>query len=281
MKWVQSFRRTAMASAMLFAAASAVAGAATAQTVESIKKGGVLKIGSQVSQVPWGFSDASGKLTGFDIELGEMLAKDLGVKAEVTPVTSSNRVAALLTGQVDVLAAVMGIFADRQKVVLFARPYTTNDTIYIGKVSANIKGWNDLKGVRVGVPRGTPQDIAITKAAPAGATIQRFDDDAATVQALIAGQVDMIGGAATQVPNIAQVAGPGKFEEKFVVARAYNAFAVRPASREWADYLSDFVARKLASGELPTLYKKWIGGELAKMPTTGEGEAALPISVVQ
>ncbi len=281
MKWVESFRRTAVASAMFVLATSAVAGAAAAQTVDSIKKGGVLKIGSQVSQVPWGFSDASGKLTGFDIELGEMLAKDLGVKAEVTPVTSSNRVAALLTGQVDVLAAVMGIFADRQKVVLFARPYTTNDTIYIGKVGADIKGWNDLKGVRVGVPRGTPQDIAITKAAPAGATIQRFDDDAATVQALIAGQVDMIGGAATQVPNIAQVAGPGKFEQKFVVARAYNAFAVRPASREWAGYLSDFVARKLASGELPALYKKWIGGELAQMPKTGEGEAALPISVVQ
>jgi len=61
-----------------------------------------------------------------------MLAADLGVKAEFTPVTSSNRGAALLTGQVDVLAAVMGIFADRQKAVLFSRPYCNNDTIFIG-----------------------------------------------------------------------------------------------------------------------------------------------------
>jgi polar amino acid transport system substrate-binding protein len=276
-----SLKKFGMTTAVVLAAMTTMIAAASSQTVDSIQKGGVLKIGSQVAQVPWGFSDASGKLTGFDIELGEMLAKDLGVKAVVTPVTSSNRVAALLTGQVDVLAAVMGVFADRQKVVLFSRPYTTNDTIYIGKASANIKGWKDLKGVRVGVPRGTPQDIAITKAAPEGAIIQRFDDDAGTVQALIAGQVDMIGGAATQVPNIAQVAGPGKFEEKFVVARAFNAFAVRPGSREWADYLSDFVKRKLASGELPALYKKWIGGNLAEMPTTGEGEAALPIQMVQ
>lgn len=278
---MNSLKKLGMATAVVLAAMTTMIGVASAQTVDSIKKGGVLKIGSQVAQVPWGFTDSSGKLTGFDIELGEMLAKDLGVKAVVTPVTSSNRVAALLTGQVDVLAAVMGIFPDRQKVVLFSRPYTTNDTIYIGKTSANIKGWKDLKGVRVGVPRGTPQDIAITKAAPEGAIIQRFDDDASTVQALIAGQVDMIGGAATQVPNIAQVAGPGKFEEKFVVARAFNAFAVRPGSREWADYLSDFVKRKLASGELPALYKKWIGGTLAKMPETGEGEAALPIQMVQ
>ena len=240
MTLLQKTRAAVMGAALACAIAPPAISSAEAQTVKSIKKGGVLKIGSQVAQVPWGFTDASGKLTGFDIELGEMLAKDLGVKAVVAPVTSSNRVAALLTGQVDVLAAVMGIFADRQKVVLFSRPYTTNDTIYIGKASASIKGWKDLNGVRVGVPRGTPQDIAITKAAPAGAVIQRFDDDASTVQALIAGQVDMIGGAATQVPNIAQVAGPGKFEEKFVVARAYNAFAVRPESREWATYLSGF-----------------------------------------
>jgi ABC-type amino acid transport substrate-binding protein len=45
---------------------------ANAQTVESIKKGGVLKVGAQVAQVPWGFTDSSGKLTGFDIEVMEM-----------------------------------------------------------------------------------------------------------------------------------------------------------------------------------------------------------------
>jgi polar amino acid transport system substrate-binding protein len=254
-------------------------GAARAQTVAAIKQTGILKVGSQVAQVPWGFSDANGQLTGFDIELCRMLATDLGVKAEFTAVTPANRTAALLTGQVDVLAAVMGIFADRQKVVLFSRPYCNNDTVFIGKVGPTIKGWAEMKGLRVGVPRGTPQDIAITKAAPAGATIQRFDDDSTTVQALISGQVDMIGGASTQVVNIDKVAGPGKFEQKFVLARAYNAFAVRPDAREWADALSAFVAKKLESGELKALFKKWIGTDLVVLPTTGEGPSALPIVV--
>ena len=77
------------------------------------------------------------------------------------------------------------------------------------------------------------------------------------------------------------MAGPGKFDEKFVVARAYNAFAVRPDSREWATYLSGFITRKIESGELKALYKKWIGGDLAQLPTTGEGEAPLPIEMVK
>ena len=278
---MKSTRRIVLMAALALAAAPFAATAATAQTVESIKQAGVLKVGSQVAQVPWGFTDASGKLTGFDIEVSEMLGKELGVKVEFTPVTAANRVATLLTGRVDVLAAVMGIFPDRQKVVLFSRPYTTNDTVYIGKVGVSIKGWDDLKDLRVGVPRGTPQDIAVTKAAPAGTRIQRFDDDASTVQALISGQVDVVGGAATQVPNIAQVAGPGKYEEKFVVARAYNAFAVRPDSRELATFISAFVAKKTENGELKALYKKWIGGDLAALPTTGEGEAALPVQMVK
>lgn len=270
-------RRLFLAAALSVATVLAP-GLARAQTIAYIKSAGVLKVGSQVAQVPWGFTDASGKLTGFDIEVSELLARDLGVKAEFAPVTAANRIAALLTGQVDVLAAVIGIFPDRQKVVLFSRPYTNNDTVYIGRAALSVHGFDDLKGVRVGVPRGTPQDVAVTKGAP-GAIIQRFDDDASTVQALISGQVDVVGGASTQLANIAQVAGPGKFDQKFIVARAYNAFAVRPQSRELVNYLNDFIGRKLASGELPALYKKWFGGELPELPTTGEGEAPLPRSL--
>ncbi|MEN3794695.1 transporter substrate-binding domain-containing protein [Fulvimarina sp. MAC3] len=254
-------------------------GAAAQRSVEDIKSSGVLRVGSQVSQVPWGYTDASGKLTGFDIELSRMVAEDIGVELETTPVTSSNRVATLLTGQVDALAAVMGIFPDRQKVVLFSRPYVNNDTVFIGRTDLDVKGYKDLSGLRVGVPRGTPQDIGLTEAAPEGATIQRFDDDATTVQALLSGQVDVIGGASTQMGNIDQVAGSGRFDQKFVVARAFNAFAVQPNNRELADYLSDFIARKLESGEIAELYAKWIGGELSELPTTGEGPEALPISV--
>lgn len=253
------------------------ASASQAQSIAAIKKEGVLKAGVQVAQIPWGFTDASGVLTGYDVELVNLLAKDLGVKVAATPVTPANRTAALLTGQVDVLAAVMGIFPDRQKVVLFSRPYANIDNVFIGKTAASVKGWADLKGMRVGVPRGTPMDLAVTKANPPGTTIQRFDDDSTTVQALLGGQVEVMGGNMTQAVNIAKVAGPGKFETKFILSRGYNAFAVRPGEREWVDYLNGFLARKIASGELPALYKKWVGADLTELPTTGEGDAPLPV----
>ena len=263
--------------AMVLTLALCTLGPVKAQSVAAIKQSGVLKAGVQVAQVPWGFSDSSGKLTGFDVELTELLAKDLGVKPEFTPVTPANRTAALLTGQIDMIAAAMGIFPERQKVVLFSRPYTNIDNVYVGPAALKAADYPDLKPLRVGVPRGTPQDMSATKSALPGTTIQRFDDDASTVQALIAGQVDIVGLAATQLPNIDQVAGKGKFVQKFVISRNFDAIAVRPGSREWVTYINDFIGRKIASGELPALYKKWIGGDLVTMPASGEGDDALPM----
>jgi polar amino acid transport system substrate-binding protein len=256
--------------------------AAHAQKVADIKKAGVLKIGAQVAQVPWGFTDKSNRLTGYDIEFAEMLAKDLNVRPEFTPVTVANRTAALLTGQVDVLAAVVTILADRQKVVLFSRPYSYLDTVLIGRAALPpMKGYSELKGLRIGVPRGSVQDVTVTQA-NSGATVQRFDDDAAAVQALLSGQVDLAGAAHTQLGPIAQVAGAGKFDIKLVVSRGYQGAAVRPGEREWVAYINDFIARKTASGELGALYRKWIGQDLGKeLPASGESDAALPAFVAK
>lgn len=254
---------------------------AFAQSVSDIKSANVLKAGVQVAQVPWGFTDQSGKLTGFDVEFVRLLGKDMGVEVQFVPVTPANRTAALLTGQVDLLAAVMGIFPERQKVVLFSRPYCNNDNVFIGKVGQAATGWQDLKGMRVGVPRGTPQDKAVTDANPPGATIQRFDDDASTVQALISGQVDMIGAAFTQMGNINKVAA-GKFEQKFVLQRVFDGVALRPDAREFCDYINTFIGKEIANGELAKLYKQWIGTDIvANLPTTGEGTAPLPIQITK
>jgi hypothetical protein len=69
----------------------------------------------------------------------------------------------------------------------------------------------------------------------------------------------------------------GKFDQKFVLARAFNAFACRPSDRDLATALSGFVAKNLANGQIPALFKKWIGTNLAELPTTGEGPSALPV----
>ena len=89
----------------------------------------------------------------------------------------------------------------------------------------------------------------------------------------------MIGGQSTQVANIAKIVGPGKYVEKFVLARAFDAFAVRPGARDLVNGINDFIAASLTSGDLNAIFKKWVGEDLARLPTTGEGPSALPIVV--
>jgi polar amino acid transport system substrate-binding protein len=102
------------------------------------------------------------------------------------------------------------------------------------------------------------------------------------VQALLSGQVDLAGAAHTQLGSIAQIAGAGKYDIKLVLARGFQGAAVRPGEREWATYINDFIGRKVASGELAALYKKWIGqGMSRELPVSGETEAALPVVVTK
>jgi polar amino acid transport system substrate-binding protein len=258
--------RIALAVAGLMASALACAGPAAAQTVDEIKKKGVVVVGVQADQLPWGFIDANGQNAGYDVDVANLIAKDMGVKVQFERVTVPNRIATLVTGKVDALAAVMGMYPDRAKVVQFTKPYSVVDIILIGKPDAKVQGMDGLKPFRVGVARASAQDIAITKAAPPGTSIQRFDDDSATVQALVAGQVDVIGGNNTYVQNLERIAGPGKFERKFLINRQYNGLSVRLGQKDLTDWLNAFIDRNLANGELNKISKKWVGVDLPEFP---------------
>ncbi|MBV9528147.1 transporter substrate-binding domain-containing protein, partial [Sphingomonas sp.] len=112
-------RRSVLALALL----SLGAVAASAQTVDEIKKRGVVRIGVLSELPPWGFLDASGNLAGYDVDVGKLIAEKLGVKPEFVGMTVAARIAQVMTGKVDMLLATMGMYPDRAKVVQFTEPY--------------------------------------------------------------------------------------------------------------------------------------------------------------
>jgi hypothetical protein len=61
-----------------------------------------------------------------------------------------------------------------------------------GPPDANVKSLDDLKGKTISVTRGAIEDIELTKVAPEGVTIKRFEDNNSTIAAYLAGQVDLI-----------------------------------------------------------------------------------------
>ena len=85
----------------LSATLSAWVPAASAQTVADIKKKGELTIGMLVDFPPYGTMNSSNQPDGYDADVARLMAKDLGVKLNLLPVTGPNRIPFLLTNKVD------------------------------------------------------------------------------------------------------------------------------------------------------------------------------------
>ena len=246
-------------------------GAAQAASPEEIKAKGVAVIGVQMDQFPWGFIDENGKNGGFDIDVANLIAEELGVEVKCERVTGQNRIPLLTNGMVDFLVPSMTITPERAKVIQFVLPYSANDITVWGKKDAEINSNEDLATYTIGVNRGSAFAPILKKAAPAGTKIKGFDDDAATVQALLSGQVDAILGSLTYGLVIESTGNADKYVRKYKAADNIQAMAVRKGDQAMLDFLNDFVTRHNADGSLDTLYKKWIGVDRPKLPTTLEG----------
>ena len=249
----------------LAATLSAWAPSASAQTVADIKKKGELTVGMLVDFPPYGTMNSSNQPDGYDADVARLLAKDLGVKLNLVPVTGPNRIPFLLTNKVDLLVASLAITPERAKQVQFSTPYAAASIVLYGAKKVDLKAAADLKGKRVGVARASTQDLALTAIAPEGTEIRRFDDDASAMQALLSGQVDAIGCSTTVAAQIAKRAPANTFENKFLLRQQLMAVAMRPGQAELLKTVDDFVARNTANGELNKLYQKWLGTDLPKM----------------
>ena len=240
--------------------------AAHAQSLGDIKVRGTLNVGVLAGEPPWGFNDEKGQPAGVDIDVARLLAESMGVKLHLEPVVVASRIPSLLTGKVDVLIASMGMYPDRAKVVQFSRPYATNVNLVVGKTSAKIASYADLKGYRVGVNRGNSIDVDITKNAPVGTTILRFDDDASVIQALRAGQVDAIGLAIYPLTMLKRSSPQLPIEQKFVVNDQWNGIATQKGQVELNAFINTFLNNAEASGKLQAISEKWIGIRDVKFP---------------
>ena len=264
-------RRTLLGAGSFALGASLLPGLANAQSVATIKTRGKVLIGIQGDNPPWGFVNTSGASDGFDAAIGSAFAKYLGVSAEFVPLAVINRIPALTTGRVDILFATMAMLPERAKVVQFSKPYVANIISLVAAKSANIKTNADMKNVVIGVPRASAQDTQITNNAPSGTTIRRYDDDAATIQALLSGQVEAVGGNMFYVDRLNQ-AKPGVFENKIEFTRLYNGACTRLGDKELNAAANSFIDQIKTNGVLKSAYTTWMKQEPpASFPDAVEG----------
>lgn len=256
----RTFVRTAVAAAI------AVSGAATfADTVQKIQARKKLLVAIDLSVPPFGMTDGAMKPQGSDVDVARLLAKDLGVELEIVQVTGPNRIPFLLTNKADIVISSFSITKERAKVVAFSAPYSVNQLVIGATKDVAITGMKDLVGRRVAVVRGNLQDLELTKSAPQGTQLVRYEDDATANTALIAGQVDAIATPSTTVKTLATRHPAKNFEIKFVVAVQPLAIGLRKEDTELHAWINSWVEKNAANGHLNEIYSKWMGLQLPDM----------------
>ena len=168
---------------------------AQAAELSDIQERGQLVVAVKDSLRPLGFRDEQGNLTGLEIEIARRLAEDLlGDPTAVVfqPVLNSERIPALLDGEVDVVIAHLGMTDARSRIVNFSYPYYLDGTGLVTR-SFDIRAFTDLSGRKIAVLNHSTT-IDIVRDRIPGATLIGADSYVEALALLDAGEADAFAG---------------------------------------------------------------------------------------
>lgn len=151
-----------------------------------------LIIGTDATYPPMEYKDDTGNLVGYDIDLGNQIAAELGGKAEIHNIPWDNVFTALEQKKVDVIISSVTINDERKKQYLFSSPYiNAGQVILTKKENTTILAPTDLKDKKVGVQKETTSETEAVKYTDPK-LVTAFADYDEAAKALIAGKVDAV-----------------------------------------------------------------------------------------
>lgn len=257
-------RRLALAGLVFAALAPLGASAQTALDDLMAKK--LITIAIPTDFPPYGFVGTDLKPQGLDVDMANLIGAKLGVKVELVPVTSANRIPYLQTKKADLVISTLGKNPEREKVIDFSAAYSPFfQAVFAAKTTA-VKGAADLAGKSVGVTRGAIEDMELSKIAPPSADIKRFEDNNATVSAFVAGQVQVIATGASVAGNMMARNPQLATEYKFVLKDSPNFIGVAKGEDKLRVKVNEIIAAAKASGEIDKMAQKWLGRPAGELP---------------
>lgn len=167
-------------------------GSSKANTLDSVKKAGVLKIGLEDSFPPMEFRDNKNQVKGFDVDMATEIGKKLGVKTQIVSTDFNGIILALKSGKFDAIISGMSITDERKKQIDFSEPYVMSGQIIIAKNGNEaINKSADLKGKTVGVELGTTGQKSAEKLSGLK-EIKKYDKTTEALQDLLTGRLDAV-----------------------------------------------------------------------------------------
>jgi polar amino acid transport system substrate-binding protein len=190
----------------------------------------------------------------------------MGVKIELVPVTSANRIPYLQTKKADLVISTLGKNAEREKVIDFTAAYSPFFQAIYGAKTLTVKSMADLAGKTVAVTRGAIEDQELTKVAPAGADLKRFEDNSATVSAFVSGQTQLLATGASVAGVMMQRNPQLNAEYKLLLKDSPNFIGVAKGEDALRTRVNAIIAEAKKSGDIDKMAQKWLGRPAGQLP---------------
>ena len=254
-------------SLVLALALTAMAGMALADEADALKKiqeRGTLVVGMEGNWSPWTYHDEkTGELTGLEVDIANLIAEGLGVKADFQEAPWDALLAGVDAGRFDIICNGVGYTEERAKSYSFTTPYVySNKVLVVAENNEEIKTVDDLKGKK------TANSASSTYAALAeeyGATLVPVDTLGETMDMLVQGRVDATLNAQVSIADYLREHPDAKIKTVQVLAGDPVAYPVaKEGTESLVNAINEILEAARQDGRLAEISIRYFGVDTTK-----------------
>ncbi len=199
------------------------------------------------------------KLVGFDVEIAELIARELGRTPQFVQVAFAQLDQSAIRGDFDVgLCGIEDTPARRSMVAASIPYYEFREVVTVREADRDrYKTLADLRGRRIATLGGTiAYEILLKAETELGITAVSYDDDVHPYEDLLLGRVD-----AVLLDNVlaerSMRRSSGLFTQLEAVEVGHYVVITGPSNLELRDRVDDILRAAMADGRLETIFRKW------------------------
>ena len=213
---------------------------------------------------PYEIIDTDGNLTGFDIELMELLAEEVGIEIEWKDVDFDGIIASLQSGQAEIAIAGLSPTEERKDMVDFGDIYYNTESglsnyFVFDSTENNIVSLEDLDGLIVGAQIGTVQAGLLEAIKDEyGFTVDLRNTNTMIVEEVKAGRVDvLVVESAIAISILEANTSLSKVGFESYLDDVLGSAIAFAKDSEYTAQFNTALATMKADGSLQTLIDKW------------------------
>jgi polar amino acid transport system substrate-binding protein len=210
---------------------------------------------------PFSVTEPDGTMTGFDIEVGAAIAKELGLEPVQKKMKFGSIVESVKAGRVDAAIASHTITEERLEHVSFSTPYYYSGPQIFVRPDSSVEVLDDLEGLEIAVAKGTTYEEDANKVTD---NIIFYDSDVTALEALSRGKHDAV---ITDFITGKEAIGAGmEITGKELLGKSEQAIAVGKDSKVLLEKVNEALQTLRDNGTLTEISKKYIGEDITVDP---------------